>query len=642
MTPFDDELRQLFAQEAQERLAALASQLLELEGRADDAELVASVFREAHTLKGSAAVVGLNDVSRIAHEMEDVLDQVRRGDLVVTSEVVDDLLGGVDRLRTMLFGGTPQEEPEPAADPAPATSTTATSGAITAGESVRVPIERLDELVRLVGEGASARLGVDRAIREKFGAKAAALPELHRLGRTLNQLEERAMHARMVPVATIVDPLRRAVRDLARSRDKEVDWEVRGEKTELDRNVLEQLTNALLHLVRNAVDHGIEPPGDRVAAGKPARGTIRMHAMQLGSEVTIAITDDGRGVDLALVRGAAERAGVATGGMSDDALADLIFHPGISTAADVTEVSGRGVGLDAVRTGLEVVRGHVSVSSEPGLGAEFRLTVPITLAVLRCLLVRAGGRQYAIPLHSVIRIVPTDGGSEIDQLGIATSSLAATLGHDDTRPMRPGPLVVVAGVTGRRAFRVDSLVGQREVVVKGLTRLVSAVDVLAGASAEPDGSILLVLDAAGLLARAEHAPDAASVVTVPQTGDRARVLVVDDALTVRELQRAVLDHAGYEVSAAADAREAMARLREAPFDVVLTDVEMPTVDGFALTKAIRADPALQDTAVVLLTSRSSEADRRRGMAAGASAYLLKSAFDETALLGTVERLVAKR
>ena len=165
---------------------------------------------------------------------------------------------------------------------------------------------------------------------------------------------------------------------------------------------------------------------------------------------------------------------------------------------------------------------------------------------------------------------------------------------------------------------------------------------LAGASAEPDGSILLVLDAAGLLARAEHAPDTASAVTVPQTGDRARVLVVDDALTVRELQRAVLDHAGYEVSAAADAREAMARLREAPFDVVLTDVEMPTVDGFALTKAIRADPALQDTAVVLLTSRSSEADRRRGMAAGASAYLLKSAFDETALLGTVERLVAKR
>ena len=178
------------------------------------------------------------------------------------------------------------------------------------------------------------------------------------------------MHARMVPVATIVDPLRRAVRDLARSRDKEVDWEVRGEKTELDRNVLEQLTNALLHLVRNAVDHGIEPPGDRVAAGKPARATIRMHAMQLGSEVTIAITDDGRGVDLALVRGAAQRAGVATGGMSDNALADLIFHPGISTAADVTEVSGRGVGLDAVRAGLEVVRGHVSVSSEPGVGAE--------------------------------------------------------------------------------------------------------------------------------------------------------------------------------------------------------------------------------------------------------------------------------
>jgi two-component system chemotaxis sensor kinase CheA len=200
-------------------------------------------------------------------------------------------------------------------------------------------------------------------------------------------------------------------------------------------------------------------------------------------------------------------------------------------------------------------------------------------------------------------------------------------------------------VTGRRAFRVDALLGQREVVVKGLSRLVSSVDVLTGASAEPDGSILLVLDAAGLLARAERTVGA----TIPQpaqpngpTRDRARVLVVDDALTVRELQRSVLHQAGYDVDVAADASEAMACLRDRPFDVVLTDVEMPAVDGFALTEAIKADPTLRDTAVVLLTSRSSETDRRRGLEAGASAYLLKSAFDETALLDTVARLGGDR
>jgi two-component system, chemotaxis family, sensor kinase CheA len=463
------------------------------------------------------------------------------------------------------------------------------------------------------------------------------------------------MRARMVPVSTATDTLHRAVRDVARAGGKQVQFEVRGDDTELDRGVLQQLNDALLHLVRNAVDHGLEGAEERVAAGKPAGGTVRLHAMQLGSEVILSVSDDGRGVDLPAVRREAARRGADVDAMSDDEALYLVFRSGLSTAGFVSDVSGRGVGLDVVRTSLDSVRGRVDVRSEAGAGTEFRLIVPITLAVLPCLLLRAAGQDFAVPMHSVL--LATGAAAETSAEGrpllrlgeqvVPVADLGDVLGGEPA----DGPVIVLAGVTRRHAFRVEALLGQRDVVVKGLSRLLPRLEVLAGASVEPDGRILLVLDAAGVISRARlsrrspflEQPGAAGVAG-GDAGARpsaARVLVVDDALTIRELQRSILERAGYRVRTASDGREALDRLAEEIPDVVLTDIEMPRLDGFALTEAIRAQPQLANLPVVILTSRASDDDRHRGLEAGADAYIIKSAFDETALLAVVERLLGR-
>lgn len=668
------DFRQLFAEEAEGRLARLGRQLLELEVTGNDPELVASVFREAHTLKGAAAVVGFDDVATVAHALEELLEGVRSGAVSPSASLVDIALAGVDsltgmvprllagedcsgdaaaielRLRNWSPGDAGAEPPAAAGsivvpEPQPAARADA--------DAVSVPISRLDELVRLVGESAAANLRVGSLFRDRLEVDPATVPELRDLARILRELQERTMRTRMVPVSTITDQLQRAVRDLSRSLGKQVRWEVRGDDTELDRGVLQHLADPLLHLIRNAIDHGIESPAERLADDKDEWATVRLHAMQLGSEVIITVADDGRGIDLARVRERAAQEGHAVRDLSDDDALFLIFRSGLSTAETVTDISGRGVGLDVVRAAVDAARGRIEVRSEPGAGTEFRVIVPITLAVLPCLLVAAGGRQYALPMHSVTLIqghhsdrAAHAGGRPLVWVGetavpVTDLQEALGLGRAGTDA---GPVLVVAGPTRRHAFRVDSLVGQRDVVIKGLGGVLPRVDLLVGASVEPDGSILLVLDGPGLIERARlddlpagvlaHSPD-----ELPAGIARHTVLVVDDALTVRELQRSILERAGYAVQVASDGVEALAVLDRQPCELVLTDVEMPRMDGIALVTAIRARPDLANLPVIMLTSRASEADRQRGLDAGADGYIIKSAFDETGLLAAVERML---
>jgi two-component system, chemotaxis family, sensor kinase CheA len=683
--------RAMFAEEAEGRLATLSELLLELERNRDDQELLSSVFREAHTLKGAAAVVGLADVLRVAHAMEEVLEGLRRGDRSATPAMVDALLGAVDGMREMVpavltgedraaqaghlvaaLHDPPPGEPPPDPDPPPA-QPPARRGR---RETIRLRVERLDDLVRLAGEASAAALRVGRLVTDQLGVEPAGIPELHELSRILEGLQERTLQARMVPFGTIAEPLRRAARDLARSLGKAVELELRGQETELDRGVLEQIADPLLHLVRNAIDHGIEPPEARLAAGKPRYGTVRVHATQLGSEVVVTVADDGQGIDLARVRQRAGETGDALDGVGDDEAIYAIFRSGLSTAPAVSEVSGRGVGLDVVRASLASVRGRVEVHSEPGSGSEFRLSVPITLAVLPCLLVEAAGRRFGIPMHSVVS-AEAAGWSEDHVEGqvvirvrdtiLPVSDLAATLGvtaGQGDAPASDSPAVVVASMTRRHALPVDALLGQRNLVVKDLGRLLPRLALLAGASLEPDGSILLVLDVSGLVDRARWARSAAGPgrpgggpgasgggsgraaagasspsPALPSPAGPASVLVVDDTAVVRELERSILEGAGYRVRTAADGRLALAALADNPADLVVTDVEMPNCDGLELTRAIRAEPGLAGLPVVVVTSRSSEADRRLAMEAGADAYLRKGDLDQRTLLEVVGRLL---
>jgi two-component system, chemotaxis family, sensor kinase CheA len=706
--------RAMFAEEAEGRLATLSELLLELERNRDDRELLSSVFREAHTLKGAAAVVGLADVLRVAHAMEEVLEGLRSGDATAGPATVDALLGAVDGMREMIPavltgddrgdhadrlvaaldtpprdpdaapdpGPPPDPAPPPAPDPAPPPppeprsarpSPTPAPATRTAAptlprrrETIRLPVERLDDLVRLVGEASAAARRVGRLVTDQLGVEPAGIPELHELTRILDGLQERTLQARMVPFGTIAEPLRRAGRDLARSLGKAVELELRGQETELDRGVLEQVADPLLHLVRNAIDHGIEPSEARRQAGKPPRGTVRVQAMQLGSEVVVTVADDGRGIDLERVRRRAGEAGDALDGVGDDEAIYAIFRSGLSTADGVSEVSGRGVGLDVVRTSLAAVRGRVEVHSEPGVGSEFRLNVPITLAVLPCLVVEAAGRRFAIPMHSVVSAEAAGWAEDHvegqvvirvrDQI-LPVSGLAATLGLPAGREGGPAvdhPAVIVASMTRRHAFRVDALLGRRNVVVKDLGRLLPRLELLAGASLEPDGSILLVLDVSGLVDRARwirstarELPDerlgAASGGGDPRRPPESAVdiLVVDDTAVVRELERSILEEAGYRVRTAADGHAALAALAQGPADLVVTDVDMPGCDGLELTRAIRADPGLGGLPVVVVTSKDGHADRSLAMAAGADAYLVKGDLDRRALLEVVGRLLGR-
>jgi two-component system chemotaxis sensor kinase CheA len=380
--------------------------------------------------------------------------------------------------------------------------------------------------------------------------------------------------------------------------------------------------------------------------------------------VIIAVTDDGRGIDVPKVRQRAADRGVGTDELSADETIGLIFRSGLSTAPAISEVSGRGVGLDVVRASVEAARGRIEVRSQPGAGSEFRLIVPITLAVLPCLIVSAGAEQFGLPLH---RVILAQGGEDegvraegrparwIDDQPVGVSDLAETLGLPPAEPVRPNrPVVVLSGASHRHAFEVERLIGQRDVAVKGLGRLLPRLDAVAGASVDPDGSVLIVLDPPGLIERARSAglragPALGGEGSVGAPADqppadrrRGTILVVDDALTVRELQRSILERAGYEVAVAADGVEALAHLADAPVDLVLSDLDMPRLDGFGLTEAIRAQPATAHLPVVILTSRSSDEDRQRGLDVGADSYIVKSAFDEHGLLTAVERLLGSR
>ncbi|WP_454856479.1 hybrid sensor histidine kinase/response regulator [Promicromonospora soli] len=662
-----ERVRQLFAQEAEVRLAELSRLLLQLEQNADDETLVGPVFRELHTLKGSAAVAGLDEVSRTAHRLEEVVDDVRAGRRPVTAEVIDTLWQGTDQLGAAISGsqaeGPATAQPSPVGqvpgpadarpDPAPTTSPTTPPTTTGAADFIMVPAERLEELARLVGETTSAQLRVGRMLNDRFRVDPATVAEFNELSRSLNDLRDHAIRAQMVPVSTVTDQLHRAVRDMARAQGKDVRWEAIGMDTEMDRGVLRRLSDSVLHLVRNAIDHGIESPEERERDGKTPQAVLRLHAMQLGSEVIIAVSDDGRGINTEFVEREANRLGIDTEGLSHQERLGLSFQAGVSTAQFVTDLSGRGVGLDVVRASVEAAHGRVEVRSEPGVGTEFRIIVPITVAVLRCLLVEAAGRPFALPFHRVLLsqaqepstnaraegrpVVWVDGGP------VPIQALGETLGLAGGETFE-GPVVVLASASRRHAFGVDRLIGQRDVVIKALSPVLPRLPLVAGAAVEPDGSILVVLDPPGLIQQAGRAgrTGRTSMPTASTEGAgaaRRSVLVVDDALVIRELQRGILERAGFEVRVATDGHHALRALAQERSDLVVTDIEMPTMDGFALTEAIRAHPALANTPVLIVSSRASTADQQRGMDVGADGYIIKSAFDEASLVTAVNRLL---
>jgi two-component system chemotaxis sensor kinase CheA len=675
----DDRFVELFADEAETRLRRIGEHVLTLE-TSPSAEVVAAILRDAHSLKGAAAVVGLDGVSTVAHRLEDVLEPHREGGEPPSASLIDALLHVVDGLQGLLplirrgdatatvtadlaahldpaatvaiapAVPAPVAAPPSVAAPAPAVAPPV-SPSVIQSEMIELPASRVDEIVRSVGESAATNLRLGRVIGEHLGRDPETLSEYRDLSRGIRHLHEKAVRARMVPVGTIAGRLHRAARDVARARDIQVDWEVVGDDTELDRSVLQQLTDPLLHIVRNAVDHGIESADERRALGKPERATVRFVARQVGSDVVVSVADDGRGIDVSKVRAEASRHGFDTEGLSDADVRDLIFRSGVSTAVEVSQTSGRGVGLDVVRASIERLRGRIEVVSTAGFGTEFRITVPVTAAVLPCLLVEAGGQRFALPMACIVStqapdattITRAQGSPRVWVAGtvVPLASLGARIGLDVPDE---GPIVVVAQGESVAAYQVGALVGQRDVMVTSLGAFVPQLPLVAGAAVEADGSILMVLNGSALARDVRSiaiVSESRATGTEPEPARLASVLVADDALPVRELQRSILEDAGYRVVVAEDGAEALATLGRDRVDLVLTDVDMPRMNGFELTRAIRAHPDLANLPVVIVSSKGSDADQQEGLDAGADAYIVKDAFGEGLLLSAVQQLLGR-
>jgi two-component system, chemotaxis family, sensor kinase CheA len=511
-----------------------------------------------------------------------------------------------------------------------------------------VTVARIDELNRLVGEVSAAQLRVGHVLGSELRTDPDTVTEYRELTKVINQLQEVTERTRMVPVGTLGAILHRTVRDTARSLGKKVRWELIGEDIEVDRGVLEQLVSPLLHLVRNSIGHGIESPDERLAAGKPEEAVVRLHATQVGSRVVIAISDDGTGINVAAVRTAAAKRGLEVDGLTEDESLHLIFHTGVSTAKTLTETSGRGVGLDVVRTAVAAVHGEVQIVNHPGAGAEFRIVVPITLTVVPCLLVSIGGQSFGLPLHRIIRmleaqnvqVVSGKNLAVVDGQAVPVSDLATLLGLPSAGV---GPWVLLGSADSPHAFQVETVLQKRDVVVRGLTGRLRDLKAVSGACIEPNGSILLVLDVSTLIERSMSAVAVGSKGAEIAAGPppQLSVVVVDDTMMVRELQRSILERGGYTVRTASDGAEAMAMLSDAPADLVVTDVEMPILDGLQLIKNMRAHSRLANVPVLIVSSHGSDEDRQRGLDAGADGYIVKTSFDEAGLLSAVSRLLGR-
>lgn len=481
------------------------------------------------------------------------------------------------------------------------------------------------------------------------------------LSRVTNDLGEEVMKVRMLPVSTVFNAFPRLVRDLARERGKEVDLQIEGEETELDRKVLEEIKDPLIHILRNSVDHGIETPEERVRAGKPRRGTIVISAFQKGSNIVIEVSDDGAGINLERVKQAALKAGLISAEdletIGDEEAMRLIFAPGLSTSPTVTDISGRGVGMDVVRKNIEALHGHIDVDSTPGQGTKITLTLPLTLATTQVLLVQVEDQTYGIPISAVERIqriqqkdISTVEGQEailVDDEPVSLVYLSDVLEmprqEEKARPEQRIPVVILRAGRRRIAFLVDAVVGQQEIVVKSLGRQLSRVRNVAGATILGTGQVMMILNPSDLIKSAllEGRPALTARATQSRVKETRRptVLVVDDSLTTRTLERNILETAGYQVKVATDGVEALSILQSNGCDVVVSDILMPRMDGFELTAAIRSDPKLKDIPVVLVTSLESREDKERGIEVGADAYIVKSTFDQQDLLQTIERLV---
>ncbi len=527
----------------------------------------------------------------------------------------------------------------------------------------------LHQLSRSLGESVSDLLDLRDSLSEKARDAETLLVQQARVN---SELQEGLMRSRMVPFTRLAPRLRRIVRQVAGEVGKRADLEIIGAEGEMDRTVMDRLVAPLEHMLRNAVDHGIEPPQERVAAGKKEQGRITLHLAREGGEVVLRLTDDGRGIALEKVKKRAVERGLMLpdAPLSDKEVMQFIFRPGFSTAEKVTQISGRGVGMDVVHSEIKQLNGNIKIHSYPGAGSQFTVRLPFTVSVNRALMVRVGDDAYAIPLNNIegiVRVSPYEldayyqpGSGEFEYAGskYRIKYLGAFVHNQKTPNLsgitKPLPVLLVRGTDHAVALQVDSLIGSREIVVKSVGPQLAAVGGISGATILGDGSVVIILDITAMI-RAEQAQLSAAKVYQAAASDRRAleveeepeanatpvVMVIDDSVTVRKVTTRLLERHGYEVITAKDGVDAITILQENQPDIMLLDIEMPRMDGFEVATLVRHDERLKDTPIIMITSRTGEKHRDRAFSIGVDRYMGKP-YQETVLLETIRELLTQR
>jgi two-component system chemotaxis sensor kinase CheA len=725
-----------FRETTADRVEKISAALLEMERGAATTDTVQELARELHTLKGEARMMGFVGISAVVHAAEDLLKALPPAG---AGDRLDALLKACDQLVPMLeapadggeaasrlsaalrhlIGGpvpaategapaaapatpapAPAAVPAPAAPPAPPSAAAPAAPEAPKAElgknvtSIRVDVDRLDEIAALAGdvlvEGArslrrsrdlNALFGRWARLSDKIIALAEALRDT-RATKLLEQVEgdvhllrsdtfrfaraqteasssaqaqfgllaERIGNARLIPLSGVLGGFPRAARDMAREQGKEVECQIRGAETGVDKAILLSLNDPLVHLVRNSVDHGIETPDERLAANKPRLGKIVLSARTDGDLLAITVEDDGRGISPEKVRASALKKGIIgeqqAAGLSARAALDLIFMPGFSTRDQAGETSGRGVGLDVVRRRVTSLGGSVAVESVPGKGARFTLRMPQSLSLMKVLLVRIDDDVYGLPavdVESVGRLDPREitevaGIRAVRYRGrlmpvVALGPLLSLNGGPRTK--RPLVAYVAHGTEGA-AVVVDGLFGEREVAVKAPGAFVKGMRFVTGAAALEDGRVALLLSTPDIVHAARRL--AAPAMSRGRDRRRVRILLVDDSAIAREAEAALLRSLGHDVDEAVDGEDGWQKLQSGAYHLLVTDVQMPVLDGIDLTRRVKATPRFVKLPIVILSSLSAPEERRRGVDAGADAYLVKGELEAESFAATLERL----
>nr|WP_040696112.1 hybrid sensor histidine kinase/response regulator [Nodosilinea nodulosa] len=783
----DDELREIFKTTSEERLQVLDEGLLELEKSSDHTALVEALMREAHSLKGDGTMLGVDDLGKVAHQIEHILGAIGGGDDTISADTCDRLAHGLTAMRQLvheattgepttvnvfyvlaeLMGASPNLAPAVAPTPHPSDPSQAVvpvetmepvaaaiaptdnsvvipvslissnaphqpvsascpdepDAALTQAsnyriETIRVPTQSLDSLMTQSGELTVTKIRVAHRLAdidgitnlweewnrdlvmhrflahdlqqgkpvwqqlesfhnrteqrlEQLGTLVTKLgtalyEDTARLETITDGLDEGIRSLRLMPLSTIFNLFPRLVRDLARQQGKEVELVIEGGNTRADKRILEDMKDPLLHIIRNAIDHGIETPTERVRSGKPESATITLRGYQTATNIILEVSDDGRGLDLNAIKQSAVRRGLYRPEelelLTSSQIQALILSPGFSTRTMVTEISGRGVGLDVLRTNVERLKGSIEVLSTPGQGCTLRIQLGITLATAHVLLVTVSQQIYALPVEFVetaclvqssdiftLEGYPTILHQERPVSVVWLSELLYGTKADSVEPgqtanQRLSCIILQVG-SDRLGIFVDALIDEQDVVLKPQSQLLKRVRHISGATILGTGEVCMVLNPQDLVAAVRHraghlavSAQRAHTAEIDELRPRS-ILLVEDSIATRIQEKRILESAGYEVVTAVDGMDGFSKLQSRAFDAVISDVQMPNLDGLGLTQRIRQHREYSELPVVLVTTLASDSDRRRGAEAGANAYITKGSFTQAVLLETLDRLI---